>query len=70
MRFLKWSVSVSSLWLASAFISGCSESKTELGVSPEFRKADLASQEAMRSFMETQNKSKPKVRGKAKPRVQ
>jgi hypothetical protein len=68
MRFLTWCAAVAPLGLAACFLSGCSETKSEVGTSPEFRKADLASQNAMQEYMQTQAKvSKPKGRGKAKP---
>ena len=68
MRFLTSCAAVAALGLAACFLSGCSETKSEVGTSPEFRKADLASQDAMREYMQTQNKdSKTKGRGKAKP---
>jgi hypothetical protein len=54
------------LFFAIGFLQGCGERRTEVGgVTPEFRKADLASQDAMRQAMQSQ---KPKGRVKGKTR--
>ena len=67
MRLFTWCAAVA-LGLAACFLSGCGETRSEIGTSQEFRKADLASQDAMREFMQTQTKeSKAKGRGKARP---
>jgi hypothetical protein len=71
MRFLMLCAAIPVLWLAAGLMSGCSEPKSELGTSLEFRKAELASQEAMRAYYESesQNKVKSKVRARAKPKA-
>ena len=68
MRFLQTVAVGLALFLAVGILQGCGETKSEVGgVSPEFRKADLASQDAMRQAMQGQT-PKGKVKGKAKAR--
>lgn len=64
MRLLNTLIGFSFIGLAVGLLQGCGESKSEVGVSPEFRKADLASQDAMREYMQGQNNGKAK--GKAR----
>jgi hypothetical protein len=68
MRFFTWCAAVAALGLAACFLSGCGETRSEVGTSQELRKADLASQDAMRDDMKTQTKeSKPRGRRGARP---